>query len=251
MTSHGEPPRLRDGGPLSKVMASAAEDEPTAAELKAIAAGLPLVQPPPMGTTAGAVVKMKAAAALATALLGVGALVGLALWAHSQSEREQEREQAEAPPAATSVVPLQSVPVLEAPPPAPQPVPPAPVAPPLPPLETDPGANDAKSPPNRQTARRTAARDAGSEELLLLNEAFLALRRADARGALALATRHESVFPQGAFVQERELILIEALVEIGRLEEAKNRGMAFLTAFPDSSHRLRLEELLLRKADGG
>jgi len=55
---------------------------------------------------------------------------------------------------------------------------------------------------------------------------------------------HRARFPDGTFVQEREVLAIEALVRLGRGAEAKARADAFAHAFPTSAHRRRIAVLL-------
>lgn len=62
--------------------------------------------------------------------------------------------------------------------------------------------------------------------------------------ALALAEGHAARFPDGKLGQEREMIAISALAALGRKGEARARANLFLTLFPDSAHKPRLEELL-------
>ncbi len=62
--------------------------------------------------------------------------------------------------------------------------------------------------------------------------------------ALALAEGHAARFPEGKLGQERELIAISALAALGRKAEARARANLFLTLFPESAHKPRLEELL-------
>ena len=62
--------------------------------------------------------------------------------------------------------------------------------------------------------------------------------------ALALAEGHAARFPEGKLGQEREMIAISALAALGRKAQARARARLFLTLFPESSHRPRLEELV-------
>jgi len=239
MTTQRDPPRLRDSEALRAVLASAAEDEPTAAELKAVAAGLPLAHAPlATGAKLAKALRAKVVAGAVTVLVAAGVTLALAL----------RPAQPQAP--ATAVPPAAPAPVaVAAPPPPPaeeladagaEPVARPPVVPPP----------RAPSPVARDDGGAGVAPDAGPGELALLDEAFRALRASDPQAALAAAARHEAAFPQGAFVQERELIVVEALLALGRRDEANARGEAFLATYPTSSHRLRIEQLL-GAADAG
>jgi hypothetical protein len=55
--------------------------------------------------------------------------------------------------------------------------------------------------------------------------------------AYALTIEHAARFPAGALVQERELLAIQALVRLGRGNEAESRRTRFLAAFPGSAYR--------------
>jgi hypothetical protein len=63
-------------------------------------------------------------------------------------------------------------------------------------------------------------------------------------GALQALDAHRSRFPHGNFEQEREVLAIEALVRLGRRDEARARAGAFAVAFPQSAHRRRIGTLL-------
>jgi hypothetical protein len=88
----------------------------------------------------------------------------------------------------------------------------------------------------------------GETELALLQEAEGDLR-ADPAEALAVAARHEARFPHGALVQEREVIAIDALVRLGRVEDARARASRFVKDFASSAHRTRVETLVREGGD--
>jgi hypothetical protein len=81
------------------------------------------------------------------------------------------------------------------------------------------------------------------DEIALLARAHDALRGEPAR-SLALCKEHERRFATGQFAQEREAVAIEALVYLGRRDEAERRWSAFRERYPSSSHRVHLESLL-------
>ncbi|HYQ02892.1 MAG TPA: hypothetical protein VER96_29675 [Polyangiaceae bacterium] len=62
--------------------------------------------------------------------------------------------------------------------------------------------------------------------------------------ALALTSDHERNFPNGALVQERELVAIDALLRLGRRAEAVGRAARFHQQFPTSVHGRRIDVLL-------
>jgi hypothetical protein len=80
-------------------------------------------------------------------------------------------------------------------------------------------------------------------EFSLLEQAQRALR-SDPQRALDLADRDARRFPSGALSQEREVIAIEALVQLGRADEARARASRFFQAFPGSAHGPRIAALL-------
>jgi hypothetical protein len=82
-------------------------------------------------------------------------------------------------------------------------------------------------------------------EVALLDraQASLAGRPAD---ALASCEEHARRFPKGTLVQEREVLAIDALLRLGRREEAEARAARFRLGFPRSGHLRRVEALLSR-----
>jgi hypothetical protein len=81
-------------------------------------------------------------------------------------------------------------------------------------------------------------------ELALLKAARARARSEPAR-ALELCVEHEQRFARGAFVQEREVIAIEALLASGRRGEAEQRAARFLERFAESAHARRVRALLV------
>jgi len=68
--------------------------------------------------------------------------------------------------------------------------------------------------------------------------------------ALALASDHERKFPNGALVQERELVAINALLRLGRRAEASARAARFHRQFPTSVHGRRIDVLIGSEPSG-
>ncbi len=91
--------------------------------------------------------------------------------------------------------------------------------------------------PSQASAR--AAQPVGLDEITLLQEARMALRSAPQR-ALTLARTHRRHFPEGDFVEEREVIAIDALHALGRTRAAQRRAARFLARWPQSAHRSHL-----------
>ncbi|MDP1917163.1 MAG: hypothetical protein Q8L14_13060 [Myxococcales bacterium] len=82
------------------------------------------------------------------------------------------------------------------------------------------------------------------EELTALDDAITAARAGRPAQALAAVDAHLAKFPQSALAQEREVIAIEALVTLGRRDDAKARLTSFRAKWPTSTHLVRLEALL-------
>lgn len=107
--------------------------------------------------------------------------------------------------------------------------------------------NPRKPKPERQTRRterRAPPQQNGPAELRLIQAAQAALVKGEHARALVLTEKHRAEHPSGAFVQEREVIAISALLRSDRREEAKRRASAFEGEFPRSAHLRRLKVLL-------
>jgi outer membrane protein assembly factor BamD (BamD/ComL family) len=79
------------------------------------------------------------------------------------------------------------------------------------------------------------AKDTGlAGERALLEEARMALAQGSVPAAIAALTRHEQEFPRGRLVEEREAMLVQALLRAGRTAEAESRARAFGDRFPGS-----------------
>ena len=108
-------------------------------------------------------------------------------------------------------------------------------------------------PPSTSAPRRThvqppsgvRADQGSSTELDLIQRAQTELSSNPHR-ALALASEHARTYPAGEFVQEREVIAVEALAKLGRREEAARRALALTNAFPDTPYATRLEKAIGR-----
>lgn len=96
------------------------------------------------------------------------------------------------------------------------------------------------SKPGRPAPRR---RDTLAEEVRLISRAQRAVRGSPGR-ALSLTRRHRARFPRGVLVQEREALAIEALVRLGRRDQARRRADRLYRRSPATGYRLRIEALL-------
>lgn len=96
--------------------------------------------------------------------------------------------------------------------------------------------------PSQATASSEPSEPSETEEIALLAQAHDALSGEPA-SALALCEKLRSRYATGRFTQEREVVEIEALAKLHRIDEATARWNDFKRRYPTSSHRVRLEEL--------
>ena len=233
MTDPKDPPRLHEPGSgapegLQDVMSAAQRDVGSPAQLGRLAARLgPLLAVPASAPLAKAPTSMSAAAKVGLSGLAL-LLAGGGAWLLSTS-------QSAAPPAP-------SLPAVPAPPAAPSPAVAAPEAPVVAPPVAAPseaaGSEASKPVPPAPPAEKAPAAQLSEAELL--EQARGALRGDPAR-ALARADEHRRRFPGGVLVQEREVIAIKALRQLGRNSEADQRAAAFEKAFPGSAFQRKLK----------
>jgi hypothetical protein len=234
MTDPKDPPRLLDatgGAPqgLRDVLTAAQKDVGSEAQLARLAArlgpllGPPVAPAPPAASGVGAAVKL--------GLAGVALLVaGGGAWLLSAPKS--------APPSApisTHLAPAPPAPVSSPEPAAPSGLPEAPALEPA-----SPGASSIEAPGPTRPPPARPGQVAQLSEAELLEQARSALRSDPAR-ALARANEHRSRFPGGALIQEREVIAIKALRQLGRVPEADRRAEAFEKAFPGSAFQRKLK----------
>jgi TolA-binding protein len=89
----------------------------------------------------------------------------------------------------------------------------------------------------------SSSEDALAGEAQLLNQAHAAMA-GDPRKAHAFASTHAKRYPRGQLAAERELILVQALVKLGRVSEAEARGRALRKSAPSSIYSERLDAIL-------
>ena len=174
--------------------------------------------PPPPATTGRSLARVLARGphrALATFL--VGAAVGATVYGTVARLRQDPRSPN--PPSPPMVAP-----------PSPEPVPAALVPEPRPADETAPRPI-VSAPSNGRGSGEPAAgrtRDAGlAAERNLIEIARTALARGRIDGALATLRRHARQYPKGQFVQERDSLLVQALVAKGDYAQARERAARF------------------------
>jgi hypothetical protein len=182
----------------------------------------PTASPPPAGS---GLVERGVAGLSRRALLPflVGAAVGAASYGTVQHLRH---EAAPAPPAGPAV----SAPAPVAPP-APAPAPPE-SAPPPPPA-TGPATGPSRA--AEHEAPPAGTRDRGlAAERKLIEMARTALARGQTDSALATLRRHAHVFARGQLAEERDSLLVQALVAKGDFPAARQRAVRFHRQFPSS-----------------
>ncbi len=237
---HDDPPRLRDEGPeaLRKLVRARREGPsgPDIAKMSARLAEVGVLGKPSSPRTwrertlayskLGGVVLLVAGGLLLT-WKAVRTTDGpdAPVLASPAGERETERT-SDAEPVSTSQPKLDAVSIDELPSATPPSVPTAGAA--------------------GSAARRSAkplAGTAAATELELVQRAQSALASDPAR-SLAITSEHERAFPSGEFVQEREVIAVEALSRLGRKEEALRRARALLQRYPRTPYAARIEMVL-------
>jgi hypothetical protein len=117
----------------------------------------------------------------------------------------------------------------------------APRSPLAPPVANEPAITAA--PPAVPSREAPVDRSIGAEQKLL-DPARVALGRGDGAAALGAATAHGRRFPQGQLSEEREAILIQALVLLGRGPEARARADRFVRTYPNSALMPAIREAL-------
>lgn len=225
---------------LRGALEAAREHDPSRAELDGLAARLAAALPPgtlpptpapPPPTPVGAAGMSVAAKTLAG--LAIVSAVGASIWvAHPAAAPAPAPTVSVAPPPSAS--PTASTPPLA-----------ASVAPP--PSASASSSAPASAPVALRAATpqsATASSVAAPSEAALLTEAHEALLHGSAARALALASEHRRAYPSGALAQEREVIAVEALVRLGRRDEARRRAEAFHASYPGSPHGDRVDRLV-------
>ncbi len=91
----------------------------------------------------------------------------------------------------------------------------------------------------RGTAAATPSAAAPESEIALLRRAQ-ALVDTRPTAALEALDQHARAHPSGTFTQERESLAIDAMRKLGRRHQARDRGLAFLTRYPNSPHARRI-----------
>jgi hypothetical protein len=223
---------------LGVALDAAREDLPTRAELAGVVRGLPFKGRPLKSPEPPAPVPSLLPGVVIGALLGLLVVGGELGWEATRS----------APPEPTATIPPRVVPTS-----ARAPIEPAPraeiAARPRAPRAERPAAPpsadvvaSAAAPPSAEPADDAGAVD-DETETQLLQRTLDALGRSPAE-ALTLTALHQRRFPGGSLAQEREVLAVDALIRLGRRDEARARAARFVESYPRSAHRRRLEALL-------
>jgi len=124
---------------------------------------------------------------------------------------------------------------------------------PFAPVETSPDERTARragasraAATSKKTAESPPAIDVAEpaeSEASFLRRTQAALSRDPAR-ALGMTARHAELYPRGFLLQERDVIAIDALVRLGRLDEARARAAEFHARYPQSAHASRIATIL-------
>jgi hypothetical protein len=264
-----DPPRLRsESGTLeSLLLRSAPSFEPPPSAEEEVWRRLKIVGA--VGASAGATGAATYAAASGGAKLASkaiwltvlkwGAVVAIGVPAVGVATRAVLRREARSVVVEPSAPPVRQATRQElAAPPAEAPAPPAPMFAP-PPASADvpasPPAKVAAAPrlvprtPARAEATAADAPSALRAESLLLGAARARLAAGDPRAALDDVARLQAQFPRGRLVQEREVVAIDALAAIGRVEAGagdvlRARANAFLQRFPASPYAAHVRQLI-------
>ncbi len=262
MSGHDDPVRLAVGGSpeLRELLRSARVDDPSPEALARLEARLsPTLTSTAAAAPAGGKLWLWVAAAAA------GGVAGVVWWARTPGPQSPTplvprsapvavTEPAPVPavtpepdPAPAIAAPIGSIAAPVAPRPRRPPAVPATVPPPNEPPPTEPPPP--LEPPLLEPAETVPppAPQPRPREVDLLGPAHEALRSGDTQRALDLATRHADLYPSGAMTEEREAIIVEGWLQLGRRDAAQASFDRFVQRFPRSGYRTRLQRLL---ADG-
>jgi hypothetical protein len=218
----------------------------------------PELGPDAPGMSATAAARLRGAARLRLALVGLGVtgtIVALVLVAGARSDPTSSSDRPNAPASASVREPTQTAPATPTtpvdplaspalasptlPPPSPEPEPAPVVSPPSPGPSTKPTR---PKPAVEPSSSPDASQDDLAAELALLGRARAALKSGDPKAALALLDQHASEFPRGALRSERELTRITAACSAGDLDRAEQVARRFIREHPGSTEAKRLAD---------
>jgi len=179
----------------------------------------------------------KTMVALVVACVGGGALSST-FDARGPVGAEPAPVSAPSPPSAPAAL----APALSAPPESPEPVSPEGTR-----IDELPSARTGE--PSRKTAAPAPVRRNGSDveledELAIIDSARAALAAKRPETTLAKVEAYRRRFRGGQFNEEADVLEIQALVAMGRRDEANAKGQRFLASHPDSAYKRRAQSAL-------
>lgn len=172
------------------------------------------------------------------AVLGAGGSLVVTRLVASDPPPSETRSARHAPSTNGATAPLTEAPSLEQQP-SKAPSPPEKAAPQ--PAPRAPAGATLAAPP----VSESAAADVLQQEIRLLEQARRDLGSSPSAARLALLD-HEQRFPTGHLRVERELLLVDALVRLGRRPEAEARAASLERQNPNSLYRERLDQILAK-----
>jgi hypothetical protein len=94
-----------------------------------------------------------------------------------------------------------------------------------------------------QEAPASEPRERDESEAVFLHRAQVAMSGDPAR-ALHMLEEHPKRYPHGGLAQERDVMVIDSLVRLGRIDDARARANVFTAQYPQSAHGSRIASLL-------
>jgi hypothetical protein len=177
--------------------------------------------------------RLGVAAALAFSIVGGGTFV----WAlHARNVKRLAAVAAAAPEPARPERPVVVARALPA-------VPVERKAPPAPPAARPNKRHGAEARPAPTPAEAPAPTDTLAREVPLIDAGRADLATAPSR-ALAALEAHRREFPRGQLAAEREFLVVQALVQMNRLADAKTRAGELARRYPTSSYAARATRLI-------
>lgn len=175
---------------------------------------------------------------------GIGLASGVGLHASLQSPEAPARQEATAPikkEASPQLEPPRTAPVV-----IPQESPPPPARDDSRPADQQGGPRSVRQPNMAKSggADRSKQDARLAAERALLERAQTALARRNPQGAIEALYRHQADFTDGELVEEREALLIRALVESGEGDKARQHAARFREQFPKSVFLSAIERVL-------
>jgi len=177
--------------------------------------------------------------AITLALAGVGILAvrGSVLAARALAPPPSPRPTVAEPATPATLVPSPERPPERVGPPSPASMATPASTPPSPsPAPTNPAAVVPRPSRSDSSGPEPASPDSLAAELALVESA----RAADPAAALELLEHHAQRFPAGALATERELLIVESLCALGRLDQARARAGTFARTHPASPQLTKL-----------